>query len=132
MAQRVAIGRRCTRSLVWLEDVLYGLPEQTRNLERKRKTGIVFLGLDRVHRLARHAQRLGEHGLRPALLQPQDSHGVPHVAKYLLRQARIIPLKGSKATNTNGPTDQSAKLCRSPKKANRLSPTRYVSENASR
>src|SRR5688572_3232449 len=45
--------------------------EQLRDGERERQAGVVFAGLDGVHRLARHFELVGEVALAPAALRTQ-------------------------------------------------------------
>ncbi len=66
-----AAGARGADSLVVGEDLLDRLAEQPRDAERDRQAGIELAVLDRVDRLAREAQLLGEIALRPAALCSQ-------------------------------------------------------------
>jgi len=62
-----------TTTAIWFsifiqfKNLLDGFLEQAGDLERQRQTRIVFLRLDRVHRLARDIKFVGQIGLRPCL-----------------------------------------------------------------
>ena len=60
-------------SVFGLEDVLDASPEEACDAERQRKAGVVPLGLYGIDGLPRHAQPLGQLGLRPLTLGPEDS-----------------------------------------------------------
>src|SRR5206468_7665778 len=61
-----------------IENVLDMLVEQARELERERERGIVLAGLDRVDRLARHAEAAAKLGLAPVALGAKDFQTVLH------------------------------------------------------
>ena len=90
-ALRIEADTRATRNRTRLrmgtsvgaEDRFDGLAEQSGNREGQRKTGIVFAGLDRVHRLARDVESLREIGLGPLPLRPEHTESVDH--RYLRR-----------------------------------------------
>lgn len=61
-----------------LEDVFDTLAEQVGDSEREGQTGLILSCLDCIDRLPRHFKALGQVGLCPVALGPQDSEAVLH------------------------------------------------------
>ncbi len=60
------------------KDRLNGLLEEPRNIERKRKAGVVFPGFNCVHSLARYVEVRSEFRLRPAAFCSKNSEPILH------------------------------------------------------
>src|SRR4051812_25106843 len=59
-----------------IENLLDPHPEQARQPKGQRQRGIVLTGLDRVHRLARHADPAAKLRLAPAAFRPKDPQSI--------------------------------------------------------